>query len=96
MFYLYQQGHTLDQIKQLFVDFLDRNSPKWFTTWLLFIEPGLYPASPDVLRQVLTATGVPKRHGWAGPYRMFSAWVGMYKYLFVSFLAHLSLLRMSF
>ncbi|WAR03241.1 CP4B1-like protein [Mya arenaria] len=50
--------------------------PKWYCSWLLLIEPALFPSSPDVFREVYSAIDVPKRHGWSGPYRMFAAWVG--------------------
>ncbi|XP_045171819.2 cytochrome P450 4B1-like isoform X3 [Mercenaria mercenaria] len=73
---LFHKAHTLDEVKHLLLEFMDKASPKWFVAWLLFIKPGIFPASPDILRQVLSATNVPKRHGLAGPYRMFSAWAG--------------------
>lgn len=67
---------SLEAAKHIFLKYVERDKPKWFLSWLLLIEPSVFPVSPEVWREVLSANGLPKRHGWSGPYRMLAAWIG--------------------
>ncbi|XP_052239681.1 cytochrome P450 4A2-like isoform X2 [Dreissena polymorpha] len=71
-----EEVKSVNDLTMLAQRFVEKTGAKWFSTWLLFLEPAVFPCHPDIFRAVYSAIDVRKRHGWAGPYRMFAAWAG--------------------
>ena len=70
------QAQNLDELLKLCVDYIRQRRTKCFVGWNMCFYPVIFPSDPTTIREVLTATNVPKNNGVTGSYRMIRPWIG--------------------